>query len=213
MYKYILFDLDGTLTDPAEGITNSAAYALEKLGIINTDRTELYPFIGPPLYDSFREFCGLDHENATKAVGYYRENFREKGIFENKLYDGIPELLQALKNMGCKMSLATSKPDVFAERILAHFDLLKYFDFIAASTLAGDRGTKADVIRYALEGLGVTDLSQALMVGDRKFDIEGAGECGLDSVGVTFGYGGREELTKAGATFLADKPEDILKIL
>ncbi len=213
MYNYILFDLDGTLTDPAEGITNSAAYALEKLGIINTDRTELYPFIGPPLYDSFREFCGLSHEDATKAVSFYRENFREKGIFENKVYDGIPEVLKALKAAGCKLSLATSKPDIFAEKILDHFDLLKYFDFIAASTLAGDRGTKADVVRYALEQLKVEDLSEALMVGDRKFDIEGAKECGIDSVGVIFGYGGREELAVAGATFLAEKPDDILRIV
>lgn len=213
MYKYILFDLDGTLTDPGEGITNSVAYALEKFNIINTDRTELYPFIGPPLLDSFMNFYGFSREDGMKAVEYYRENFRSKGILENKLYPGIPEALQNLKKQGKKVILATSKPEEFAKRILDYFDLTKYFDFVAGATMDGSRGKKADVIAYALKEGGVEDPTEAIMVGDREFDILGAKENGLKAIGVTFGYGSPEELDGAGAAFIADSPEDIVRII
>ncbi len=213
MYKYILFDLDGTLTDPGEGITNSVAYALEKFNIINTDRTELYPFIGPPLLDSFMNFYGFSREDGLKAVEYYRENFRSKGILENRLYPGIPEILQTLKSQGRRVILATSKPEEFAKRILDYFDLTQYFDFIAGATMDGSRGKKADVIAYALKENGVKDPVEAIMVGDREFDVQGAGENGLEAIGVSFGYGSREELTSAGAKYIADTPFDIVQIL
>lgn len=213
MYQYVLFDLDGTLTDPGEGITNSVAYALEKFGIINTDRSELYPFIGPPLLDSFMEFFGMNEEDGRKAVLYYREFFRETGILQNKVYEGIPFVLESLKKSGKKVILATSKPEPFANRILEHFDLIRYFDFVAGATFDGVRGKKSDVIKYALESMGIADVTQAIMVGDREYDILGARENCLASVGVLFGYGSREELTKAGADFLAETPMELLSII
>lgn len=212
-YKYILFDLDGTLTDPAEGITNSVAYALKKLGIENTDRTELYKFIGPPLLDSFMEYYGFSQEKAQTAIDYYREYFKGTGIYENRVYEGIPEMLDALKKSGKELILATSKPEPFAREILRHFRLDKYFVFAAGSNLDGTRSAKAEVIEYAIESAGVADKSDAIMVGDRKHDIIGAQKTGLDSIGVLFGYGSKEELEAAGATFIAETVEDITKLL
>lgn len=213
MYQYILFDLDGTLTDPGIGITNSVAHALGKFGIEVSDRTELYKFIGPPLKDSFREFYGFSEENSLLAIDYYRESFKDTGIFENAVYEGIPELLQALKAAGKTLVLATSKPEVFACRILDHFGLSPYFDFAAGASMDGALSTKADVIRYALQKAGVTDRSRAVMVGDRKHDILGAKENGLASVGVLFGYGSRKELETAGADLIAKTPADLLRLL
>lgn len=210
MYQYILFDLDGTLTDPAEGITNSVAYALSEFGITVEDKTQLNVFIGPPLTDSFMNYYGLSEEEAKKAVTYYREYFKPKGIFQNKLYPGVPELLQALKDGGKRLLLATSKPEVFARDILAHFGIDKYFDFIAGATLDGTRSKKADVIAYALETFGVTEKGKCLMVGDRNQDINGAKTVGIDSLGVLFGYGSLDELETAGATYIAETVEDIL---
>jgi phosphoglycolate phosphatase len=212
MYKNILFDLDGTLTDPGVGITNSVAYALEKFGIVNTDRTELYKFIGPPLQTSFKEFYGFSEHEIAQAVKYYREYYRETGIYENQLYTGIRELLQTLKENQKQIILATSKPEEFSIKILEYFDIEKYFDFVAGATMDGSRGEKADIIRYALEQNNILDLSSAIMVGDRKFDILGAAQNKIDSVGVLFGYGSKEELTDAGANYLAEQPAEILEI-
>lgn len=203
MKQYILFDLDGTLTDPGEGITNSVAYALEKYGIHEPDHTVLYPFIGPPLVQSFVTRYGFTEAQGLQAVTYYREYFKEKGIFENRVYDGIPELLSALKQQGKTLILATSKPEAFAVRILEHFDLMQYFDYAFGATMDQSRTAKADVIRYALESAGITDLDQAVMVGDRLHDIEGAKANSLDSIGVLYGYGDRQELEEAGADLIA----------
>ena len=208
--KYFLFDLDGTLTDPAIGITNSVMHALEKYNIRVKDRSELYPFIGPPLTDSFRKYFGFTEEQANQAVVYYREYFRDTGIFENKVYDGIPELLAELKKRGCKVALATSKPYEFAVRILKHFQLYDYFDFFGAATMDGRITKKADVIAVLLRELGNADKSEMLMIGDRDQDIAGAKANGLRSAGVLWGYGSEEELTGAGADYLAAKPEDLL---
>lgn len=210
--KYFLFDLDGTLTDPAIGITNSVMHALEKYNIRVKDRSELYPFIGPPLTDSFRKYFGFTEEQANQAVVYYREYFRDTGIFENKVYDGIPELLAELKKRGCKIALATSKPYEFAVRILKHFQLYDYFDFFGAATMDGRITKKADVIAELLRELGNADKSEMLMIGDRDQDIAGAKANGLRSAGVLWGYGSEEELTGAGADYLAAKPEDLLKL-
>ncbi len=210
MYKNILFDLDGTLTDPGVGITNSAAYALAKYGIKIIDRSELYKFIGPPLKNSFMEYFGFSEAESLQAVEYYREYFRDKGIFENKVYEGIPEMLQALKNAGKTIILATSKPEAFAQKILEHFDLLKYFDFVAGATMDGVRSKKADVIRYAIEKSQISDLAETIMVGDREHDIIGANENGISSIGVLFGYGSMEELEKAGAMYIVGAPLEIL---
>lgn len=213
MYQNILFDLDGTLTDPGVGITNSVAYALEKFGIKNADRTELYKFIGPPLKDSFMEFYGFSESDSLKAVDYYREYFREKGLFENKVIDGIPEMLGALKQLNKKIIIATSKPEEFTFRILEHFDLLKYFDFVAGATMDGSRSKKGDIIVYALEKAEISSLAETIMVGDREHDINGAHQAGIDSVGVLFGYGSRDEFEKAGATYIIENPGDLISLL
>lgn len=209
MYHTILFDLDGTLTDPGEGITNSVAYALEKWNIHVEDRTGLYPFIGPPLKDSFMDFYSFSEEQAEQAVACYREYFQDRGIFENVVYEGVEEMLKTLKASGRKIILATSKPEEFAVRILEHFHLAAYFDFIGGASMDGTRVKKADVISYALKEGKVTDLSGAVMIGDRKHDILGAAQAGLDSIGVLYGYGDEAELREAGALYLAERVEDI----
>ena len=212
-YEYILFDLDGTLTDPAVGITTSVAYALKKFGIEVDDISSLNHFIGPPLLDSFMEHYGFSEEKARTAIDYYRARFRVKGLYENVVYDGVENMLREIKNSGREIILATSKPEPFAKEILRHFGLDKYFLFIAGSNFDGTRTAKAEVIEYALESVGVTDKSSAVMVGDRKHDIIGAQKTGLDSIGVLFGYGSREELEAAGATYIAETVEDILKLI
>lgn len=204
----MLFDLDGTLTDPGLGITNSVMYALRKFGVDVPERSQLYPFIGPPLKDSFRSCYGFSDEQCELAVTYYREYFKKKGMFENEVYDGIHDLLTRLKASGRSLIVATSKPEVFAVDILRHFDLYKYFDFVAGATLNDFRNKKADIIRYALESCGIAK-SSAVMIGDRKHDMIGAKENGLDSIGVLYGYGTYDELKTAGATMLAAEPADI----
>ncbi|MBQ2238796.1 MAG: HAD family hydrolase [Lachnospiraceae bacterium] len=213
MYQVVLFDLDGTLTDPGLGITNSVMYALKKWEIEVGDRSELYRFIGPPLQESFERFFGFSQEKAKQSVEYYREYFREKGLFENEVYEGIKELLETLKTSGCKLILATSKPEEFAIRILEHFQLKQYFDFIGGASMDGVRSKKADVISYALEKAGIEDLSKTVMVGDREHDILGAKEVGIDSIGVLFGYGNYEELKKAGATHIVNTVSEISSVI
>lgn len=213
MYKYVLFDLDGTLTNSELGITKSVQHALKKFGIEVEDRTVLRPFIGPPLGESFQVYYGMSKEDSERAIEYYRERFSVKGLYENEVYEGVEKMLQDLKESGKKLILATSKPEKFTMLILEHFDLLKYFDFVAGATMDGSRGEKADVIRYALEISGIEDKSEAIMVGDRKFDILGAKENGLASIGVLYGFGDRVELTEAGADYIVEKAEDIVKVL
>lgn len=212
-HNVILFDLDGTLTDPGEGITNSVAYALRKLGQTPPPRAELEAYIGPPLAGSFEQRAGLDRNTAQLAVEYYREYFGVKGIFENELYGGIDNMLAALKAAGATISLATSKPTVYAKQIIEHFGIAKYFDAIAGSELDGRRVKKAEVIDYALELLGVSDRGSVIMVGDREHDIIGANKCGVASVGVTYGYGSHEELTNSGAGHIVDSVEELTKYL
>lgn len=212
MYKNVLFDLDGTLTEPAEGITNSVAYALRKFGI-EEERRKLLRFIGPPLRDSFMEYYGFSEQESELAVAYYREYFRAGGIFENRVYDGIEELLDELKREGKTIVLATSKPEEFAAMILEHFDLMKYFDFVAGATMDETRNAKADVIRYALEKAGIADARSAVMVGDRKHDVMGARENGLNSIGVLYGYGDRKELEAAGATYIVETVTELRNFL
>lgn len=213
MYKTVLFDLDGTLTDPGLGITNSVMYALDKFGIKVKDRTSLYKFIGPPLKESYSKYYHLSGEDLNRAVVYYREYFSEKGIFENVLYDGMAEVLERIKSSGRKIILATSKPDEFAIKILEHFGIEQYFDFVAAATMDETRTGKAEVIAYAIESCNITDLQSTVMVGDRENDILGAKALGIDSIGVLYGYGGMEELQSAGATYLARSVEDIINFL
>ncbi len=213
MYNNVLFDLDGTLTDPGKGITNSVAYALSKYGIEIEDRTKLYKFIGPPLTESFQKFYGFSAEESEKCVEYYREYFKPKGIFENEIYEGIEEMLIELKSKGKKVYLATSKPEIFAKQILDHFGIAKYFDFVGGATLDGTRSKKADVIKYVLENAEITDLAHTVMIGDREQDIKGGKAVGIDTIGVLFGYGDRPELDTAGATHIAETVGDIIKYI
>ncbi len=212
-YSTLLFDLDGTITDPAEGITNSVAYALEKFGITVSDHTTLNRFIGPPLLDSFRDFYGFTDEQAKQALGFYREYYAVKGITENRLYDGMRELLRDLKRGGYRLLVATSKPELYARRIFDQMGLTAYFDVIAGSDMAEKRADKAQVVAYALEQAALVDRSEALMIGDRRFDVEGAAKEGLPCAGVLFGYGDRPELETAGATYIAETVDDLRTLL
>lgn len=209
-YSYLLFDLDGTLTDPGEGITNSVAYALEKFGISVSDKTTLYPFIGPPLIESFMRFYGFSHEQARQAVTFYREYFSDRGIFENIPYPGVAQVLKKLKDGGKTLIVATSKPEPFARRIVEHFGLSESFAFVAGAGFDETRSEKWDVIEYALASMDIQDRTKAVMIGDRKHDIIGAKKTGLDSVGVLWGYGDREELATAGADHIVAHVHDLL---
>lgn len=210
-YNVILFDLDGTLTDPGLGITNSVMYALNRYGI-EDKRENLYRFIGPPLKESFMKYYGFSEERAMEAVTVYREYFAPKGLYENTVYEGMESLLKALKKAGKTLFVATSKPEVFAKEILEHFGLSKYFSFIGGALMNETRLDKADVIDYVFKETGASK-ENALMVGDREHDILGAQKCDLDSVGVLYGYGSKEELQAAGATYIADSVGALGKIL
>lgn len=212
-YAVVLFDLDGTLTDPGEGITNSVMYSLRKYGIEVTDRRTLYRFIGPPLHESYENYFSFTHEQAMEAVGYYREYYADKGIFENGIYEGIRPMLQALREKGICCLVATSKPEEYARQILEHYDLADYFYYVAGAEMDGSRTDKAEVIAYALEQVPEeVDRARVLMVGDRLHDIAGAKKNQIDSAGVLFGYGSEKELREAGADYLVKTPEDLLKI-
>lgn len=211
--EFILFDLDGTLTDPFEGITNSVKYALEYYGISVKDKNELSCFIGPPLYASFEKYYGFSKEKSVEAVAKYREYFATKGIFENALYNNVKEFLSELKNSGLKVILATSKPEVYADKILEHFEISEYFDCVVGSLLSGERVDKADVIREALCRLNNPDSDNCIMIGDREHDIIGAKKNNIASIGVLFGYGNREELEEANADYIVNDFEEIKAIL
>lgn len=213
MYKYILFDLDGTLTDPGIGITNSVMYALEKFGIEVSDRASLYKFIGPPLLDSFQNYYGFTKEESELALKYYREYFKPHGLYENEVYNGVEDLLKDLKAKNKTIIVATSKPEEFAVEILKHFNLYQYFDFVGGASMDEKRVKKADVIAYALEKCNVADLSSVVMIGDREHDVYGAKQIGVDSIGVLYGYGDYEELQKAGADHIVSTPEEILSVI
>ncbi len=204
MFDLILFDLDGTLTDPKEGITNCVKYALESFGITENDEEKLLKFIGPPLYDSFRAIYGFSHKDAISAVEKYRERFTDIGIYENALFPDTVSVLSELKRAGKKLALATSKPFVFAERILKNFDIYRYFDYAVGAEFDGTRGYKDEVINEVLRACGKADLSKVIMVGDRNTDIIGAKKCKIASCGVRCGYAENGELEEAGADFIFD---------
>lgn len=215
MYNYILFDLDGTLTDPKEGITKSVQYALTDFGIDEPNLDKLEPFIGPPLKESFMEFYGFTNEDALRAVDKYRERFVVTGIFENEIYDGIADLLEELHEKGFKISIASSKPTVLVERILDYFDIAKYFDYVVGSEMDGRRTKKEEVVEEALRQMvpeGV-DRKQVAMIGDRKFDVEGAKAFGLTSIAVSYGYAPNGELEAAGAEFIVDTVQELRQLL
>ena len=216
MKQYLLFDLDGTLTDPKVGITTCVQYALAAFGIEEPDLDKLEPFIGPPLKDSFMKYYDMDEEQAQAAVEKYRERFRDTGIFENRLYEGIPQMLRELNSKGMSMGIASSKPTVFVERILEHFQIAKYFKVVVGSELDGTRSDKDEVLEEALKQLfgdQPVDRDKVYMIGDRRFDVEGAKTQGVECVGVTYGYGSMEELKEAKADYIVRSVEELKKFL
>ena len=203
MYQYLLFDLDGTLTNPKEGITKSVQYALRHFGIEVADPDTLTPYIGPPLIPSFMEFHGLTQEQALEALQIYRERFESVGLFENEVLDGVPEMLCSLKQKGRYVAVASSKPEAYVRRILEHFDLLQFFDEVVGASMDEKLSAKKDIIGEALRRMGKSPGDQdVLMVGDRMHDVEGAKLCGLDSLGVYTGCAPEGELEEAGATYV-----------
>ena len=214
MYQYLLFDLDGTLTNPKEGITKSVQYALHHFGIDVDDPDTLTSYIGPPLIPSFVEFHGLTQEQALEALQVYRQRFASVGLFENEVLEGVPEMLCALKQKGRFVAVASSKPEAYVIRILEHFDLLQYFDEVVGASMDEKRSAKKDVIEEALHRMGKTPGDRnVLMIGDRMHDIEGAQLCGLDSLGVYTGFATEGELENAGATYVFHTIRDMADFL
>jgi phosphoglycolate phosphatase len=204
-YRYLFFDLDGTLTDSSEGIINCLVYALEQMGYeVPEDKNK---FLGPSLYQSFSEFCGMDDEQVEKAVKIFRGRYSDTGLFENRVYEGIEDMLGRLKEAGKELFVATSKPQTFAVRILEKFGLAHYFRFIGGADINGTRNRKQEVIEYVLAETGISGREQVLMIGDRRQDVIGAHDTGLDCMGVLWGYGPLDELTEAGADYIAETPQ------
>jgi phosphoglycolate phosphatase len=210
--QLILFDLDGTLTDPKEGITKSFRFALEKLGYPEEDLDELEKVIGPPLWDSFQDYYGMTREQADLGVQYYRERYRDVGKFENILIEGIPELLWELKAAGKQLALATSKPTDYSIEILQHFEIDQPFDQMIGSNLDGTRINKDEIIQHVLSLFDIP-AENIVMIGDRKHDIIGAKAHGIDSIGVLFGYGSRQEFEQHGATIIVETVDELKQVL
>ena len=213
MITYLLFDLDGTLTNPQEGITKCVQHALRAFGIEEPDLEKLIPFIGPPLIQSFMEFYNMSEEDARKAVAVYRERFSTVGLFENFPYPGIADMLAELKAQGKILAVASSKPTVYVRRILEKFELAPYFDVIEGSNLDGTRVDKKEVIAEVLSQLDNPSADDLLMIGDRKFDVIGAREMGFGCVGVRFGFAAPDELEQSGAVYIADTVRDLHRYL
>ncbi len=213
MISYLLFDLDGTLTNPKEGITKCVQYALHAYDIDEPDLETLVPFIGPPLRQSFMDFYGFSEEQATKAVDIYRERFSTIGLFENFPYPGITSMLQALQAQGKVLAVASSKPTIFVRQILEKFELAQYFQVIEGSNLDGTRVAKKEVIAEVLTQLNHSTADQLLMIGDRKFDVIGAREMGFGCVGVRFGFAAPGELEDSGAIYIAETVDELHQYL
>lgn len=214
-WKYILFDLDGTLTDSREGILNCVKYALEAAGMPIPEDSTLLRFIGPPLVEGFQDVTGMSKEEAVQATAKYRERYGVIGIFENQVYDGIEQALAELKHQGKVVALATSKPESYATRILQHFRLMKYFDLVVGSMMDGTRNHKTEVIEEVFRRLKIPqeERKQVVMVGDRRQDVAGAKECGIASVGVYYGFAELGELEAAGADHIVWNIEELMKVL
>lgn len=209
-YNYYLFDFDGTLCDTTEGIFKSILYSLECYGITETDMKKLNFFVGPPLFVGYKETYGVSDEDAHWLIAKYRERYRVKAAEESSIYDGIKELLVALKSKGKKIAIASSKPRIFVEEISAYHGIDKYIDFISAEELKSTHSSKEELINACLSFFNNPDKSEVIMVGDRFYDIDGAKAAGIDSAGAVYGFGTAEELTKAGATYILNAPQELL---
>ena len=213
MFQTAFFDLDGTLTESGIGITRSVAYALKKHGITETDQAKLDRFVGPPLIDSFMRYYGFTKEQAVQAVADYREYYAVTGIFENRVYDGVVEMLKVLREHGVRCILATSKPDGYANQILEHFGLAEYFDFVAGATMDESRSHKDAVLEYAIKECGIKDPSRSVMIGDRKYDVLGGKKFGFKTVGLLYGFGSEEEIADCNPDFIAKTVDELTEIL
>lgn len=211
-FKTVLFDFDGTIIDTSEGIYKSLQYAFAADGRPAPSYEELRRFIGPPIYDSFKNFYGYQDEKINFMVKKYRERYSDKGVWESAVYDGIPELLKELKNNGIKLATASSKPTHFIEMLLKYNNLYEYFDFVGGVAFDQINSKKSDIINNALSVLKA-DKNYAVMVGDRKFDINGAKGAGIPCIAVLYGFGSREEFIENSADFIAEAPNDIKKII
>ncbi|MED1613208.1 HAD family hydrolase [Bacillus paranthracis] len=209
MYTTYVFDLDGTLTDPKEGIVNSVLYALKKVGIEELHISELDSFIGPPIQQSFVERYNMNEGEVERAVFYFREYLKQRGLLENNVYEGIPNLLQQLKDTGNRLFIATSKPTVFAKQVLDHFQLTDYFEDIVGSNLDGTRIKKEEIIAHILQTNEELNKEGIVMIGDRKHDIIGANYNEIASIGVLYGYGSETELTEVGATHIINDVKEL----
>ncbi len=216
MYQYLFFDLDGTLTQSEFGIMNSIIYALKKMGIEEEDKEAMRHLIGPPLITSFKDFYHMNDEESEQAIKYYRECYNGGELFNAPLYDGIKETLKTLQAAGKKLYVVTSKPTVYADRIVEHFEVRKYFEGVIGPGISNKKYDKAELVKKAMdtvqESFGATPASAFLMIGDRLYDIEGAKANGIASAGVLYGYGSREELETAGATYIVAHPGDIIGV-
>lgn len=213
-YTHLIFDLDGTLTDSGLGILRSARYALEHFGIHVEDLQELRPFVGPPLEQSFQRFYGLNEEEALEACRVYRVRYRQTGVYENEVYPGIPEALQQLQEAGYQLMIGSSKPIDMVDIVLDHFHLRRFFNYIGARDMEGRLYSKSDVLRDLLcRATAAGEQQRILMIGDRKFDVEGAHELGLPCVGVLWGYGDRAEMEACGADYIAERVGDLRDLL
>lgn len=211
--KYVLLDLDGTLTASDEGIIKSVQYALEHFGIIENDYEKLKVFIGPPLREGFPKYSKLNQEQTEEAIKLYRERYSVKGLYENRLYDGVKDMLSACKDKGYELVLATSKPRIYAHKIIEHFDIAKYFTYVVGCELDGTLDSKKEIIEYAMKKCAGADKNDYIMVGDRFYDAEGAKAMGIRSIGVLYGYGSEEELVNAGSTYICKTVEELKKLL
>ncbi|MBP5453258.1 MAG: HAD hydrolase-like protein [Lachnospiraceae bacterium] len=208
MYDYVFFDLDGTLSDSFEGVSKGIQIALKSVGI-EEDRSNMRKCMGPPIGYSFKTFWHLSDEEVEKATAAYREYYNKIGLFENTPYEGIKDVLIKIKESGRKLAVTTSKPEKFTIPILDKFGMNGIFDVIAAATLDGKRTTKTDVLEYALEAFGNPDKSKVVLIGDTKFDAEGAKNVGIDCIGVLYGFGTKESLLEAGVKDIAPTVQEI----
>jgi phosphoglycolate phosphatase len=211
-YNVIAFDLDGTLTNPERGLLSAFVYCFKKLGVPYDSKDSLKKYIGPPLYDEWQKDFGWSFEEASFAVEVFREYYNIYGWWDNEVYSGIEELLRELKARGKKLVVATSKPEVTAKKVLRHFGLDKYFDYIAGASMNGSEDLKWQILNRALSAVDA-EKSEAILVGDRKYDAEGAKICGIDSLGVLWGHGSRRELESADFTYIAESTEEVTKII
>lgn len=212
-YDVVAFDLDGTLTNPERGLVASFKYAFDKMKIPYGSPDELKRYIGPPLFEEWQRTLGISPEKSSEMLLVFREFYQTYGWWDNELYPGVPEMLAELRDRGKKIVLATSKPEIFAKKILDLFDISRYFDFVGGAASDKIRDKKHEVLSYSLNAIGCREMSECILVGDRKYDAEGAASLGVDSLGVLYGHGTKAEITAANFTYVAENVADIARLL